>query len=143
MADVNYGFIANTKKKLVDMGDGTHAERQVSALQPISTAVATIANGESLSAAVDLGGWRVAGIVMPASWTAANLTLQTSPDGETYNNRYDRSGTEYTITAAASRSIQIPLDDLLSVRFIKVRSGTSGSPVNQGAERSITLVLVR
>jgi len=27
MADVNYGFIANTKKKLVDMGDGTHAER--------------------------------------------------------------------------------------------------------------------
>jgi hypothetical protein len=51
---------------------------------------------------------------------------------------------EYTVTVGgAARSIKVPFDDLLGVRYLKVRSGTSGVPVNQTADRAITLVAVR
>lgn len=107
---------------------------------------ATIANGTSLSDAIDLKEGELLAISMPSSWTAANLTLQSSKDGgSTWQNVYDKSGTEVTITAAADRYIVLDssLADLLrGVRNLKIRSGTSGAAVNQGAERVIR-VLVR
>lgn len=82
---------------------------------------------------------------MPASWTAANLTLQSSKDGgETWQNVYDKSGTEVTITVAADRYVVLDstLTDLLrGARNLKIRSGTSGAPVNQGAERTIVTMV--
>lgn len=108
----------------------------------VITKTATVALGESLSGAVDCSAGRAARISMPAAWDTANLTFQASADGVTYNNLYDSSGTEYTVTAAASRSILLPLVDFISIRYLKIRSGTSGSAVNQTAARTITLVLV-
>lgn len=101
---------------------------------------ATIANAASLSGSVDLNGRQLVGIMLPAAWTAANLTLQASMDGSTFFNVYAIGGSEYTATVtAASTFIIIPPNDLLGVRYIKLRSGTSGSPVTQGASRTITL----
>lgn len=104
---------------------------------------AAIDNGASLSAAVDLGNNRLSRVVIPAAWTTANLTFQTSADGTTYTDLYDAAGTEYTVTVGgALRSIVIPLADFIGVRYVKVRSGTTGSAVTQGAARSIILVCV-
>lgn len=102
----------------------------------------TIANGASLSGELPVGrGCTVVGIVMPAAWTAANLTFQASHDGTTFNNLYD-NGTEYTITAAISRYIAVDPNKFDSISRLKVRSGTAGAPVNQtGADRAITLVV--
>lgn len=102
---------------------------------------ATIANGESLSNAIDVDGSAVVGIVMPAAWTAANLTLQMSHDDTTYNNVYDEVGAEKTITASTSRYIVLNPADFIGANSVKLRSGTSGTPVNQGAARSIVVVL--
>lgn len=101
----------------------------------------TIANAASLSDAATLNGLLLVGVVMPASWTAANLTFQASVDGTNYFDVYDDSGVERTITAAASRFILIPATDLMSAVKLKVRSGTTGTPVTQGGSRVITLVL--
>ena len=102
---------------------------------------ATIANGEALSDAIAVGrGAVVLGVVMPASWTTANLTFQATVDGTNFFNLYDNA-TEYTVTAAASRVIMINSDITDSLQQIKVRSGTSGTPVNQGAERLLTLIV--
>lgn len=106
-----------------------------------STETATIANGESLSGAVDCGNKRLAGIHMPADWTAADLTFQGSSDGTTFNNLYDKDGVEYTVDAADDRYIIVPLADFIGIRHLKIRSGTSGSAVAQGASRALTLVL--
>lgn len=106
------------------------------------TIIASIAASASLSGAVDLGGARLARILMPSEWTAANLTFQASTDGETFNNLYDQYGTEYTVTAAAARDIIVNLTDFLGVRFLKVRSGIAASAVTQAAAREVTLVLV-
>ncbi len=105
------------------------------------TATATIANGQSLSAAInmyDIGA--LSAIHMPAAWTAADLTFQASADGVTYNNLYNDSGGEYTVTAAAARAIVVNLADFLGIKFLKIRSGTSAVPVAQGADRSLSLV---
>jgi len=112
---------------------------------------ATIAISTSLSDAVNVGqggvpgvplsGFRLVGIVMPAAWTTANLTFQVSHDNVSFNNLYDRSGTEYVVAAAASRAIIIPPLDFYPFTYLKVRSGTSGTPVAQDAARTITLLL--
>lgn len=103
----------------------------------------TIPNGATgLSAAISLGNNRLARIDMPATWVAANLTFQVSADDVTYTNLYDSLGTEYTVIAAASRSILLNLADFLGIRYLKIRSGTASVPVNQTADRALTLGVV-
>lgn len=107
------------------------------------TGSATIANATSLSAAVDLNGGILVAIQMPAAWTAAGLTFQGSYDGTTFYNVYDDAGNELTLTTAAQRYLVFDGDvarNLRGIRHIKVRSGTSGAAVNQGAERVLRLV---
>lgn len=102
---------------------------------------ATIANNAALSGTIDIGTNSLFAIVMPASWTAANLTFQVSADGANFFDLYDDAGTEVTFTAAASRVIQNSNPGRwLGFRYLKVRSGTSGTPVNQGGARSLTII---
>lgn len=79
---------------------------------------------------------------MPASWTTANLTFQVSEDGTTFYDLYNDAGTEYTVTAAANRVLRLTLADWLAVRYMKIRSGTTGSAVNQAAARTLKLGMV-
>jgi hypothetical protein len=58
----------------------------------------------------------------------------------TYDDLYD-SATERSVTAAASRYLAFNIADWVSVRFLKIRSGTAGTPVNQAAARTLTLVV--
>lgn len=110
---------------------------------------AAIASGQSLSDAIDLGGGRLVGIDMPAAWTAANLTFQSSFNGDvqqiaaTWNNVYDDLGVEVVVQAAASRAIRLGNPGLfLGQRWIKIRSGTGAAPVNQAGVRALQLILV-
>ena len=104
----------------------------------VATATFTIDNSGNLSATVFIGNTPVR-ITMPAAWTAAQLTFQVSQDGTTFYNKYDQEGTEFTIEAAALRSIDLDPGEWLAVPYLKIRSGTSGTPVAQNAERLITV----
>lgn len=98
----------------------------------------------SISPEVDIEGYMLAGIHMPAAWDAANLTFQAAPvTGGTFQNIYDDAGIELTMIAAVSRSIALDLlaGVLAPWRFLKIRSGTSGIPVNQASARIVTLAL--
>ena len=104
----------------------------------------TIASGASLSAAVDLGAQTLVGVLISASWTAAGLSFQGSPDGVTYGKLVNQAGTEITAAAlAGGEYVCLDPDALYGTRFIKVRSGTNGTPVNQGADRTLRLVARR
>lgn len=100
----------------------------------------TIASGASLSPEVGMDGYHLIGIVMPAAWTAAAITFQGAADGATYNSVYDNNGTEVTVQASASRHIQLTPSLLSGLSAVKLRSGTAGVPVNQGADRVLGLV---
>ena len=102
----------------------------------------TIASGASLSAAINLQGRTVTGIIMPAAWTTANITFQAAAaEADTFVDVYATGGSEKSVTVAASRYVAIDTTDMLGLHFIKVRSGTTGTPVNQGADRTVTLMV--
>jgi hypothetical protein len=79
---------------------------------------------------------------MPAAWTAAALTFQVSDDaGATWKELLDDTGTAITITGpAAGNRLNVATGDFASAIFLKVRSGTSATPVNQAAARTLTLI---
>jgi len=102
-----------------------------------------IASGASLSEVFDLGQHRLWAIQMPAAWTAAGLTFQASLDGINYFNLFDNNNVEVTWTVAAAQfQYELFPAKWLAIRWLKIRSGTSGAPVNQAAERVLTVVAV-
>ncbi len=103
---------------------------------------ATIDAAAALSGAVNFGGLRLFGIVMPAAWTAAALTFQVSFDeGASWSNLYDANGSEVNVTVAASRAITLDPVVFAAVPMLKVRSGTAAAPVNQTAAAALQLVV--
>jgi len=110
---------------------------------PIAKAVVlpvTIPNGQSLSDAAEIGEGVLLGIQVPALTNAA-LTFQGSHDGVTYQNVFDPAQVEVSIPASTgARFVQAPTT-LNGLPFVKMRSGTSGAPVAQGADRILQLVV--
>ncbi len=114
----------------------------------------TIANNAALSGAADTGGGTVVGIRIPSAWTAAGVGFFTSTDGTSYQQLrvVDTSaappyGTDELELLAAdiptAESIDISLDPswFLCCRYVKVQSQTAGTPVNQGAARTVGLLV--
>jgi len=102
---------------------------------------ATIANGQALSTVVGFGGDYVpVALIMPSAWTAADLTFQASDDAGGFKDIYSAANAELAINVAASRFIPITPTNFQATDRIKIRSGTAGVPVNQAAERVITVV---
>lgn len=101
-------------------------------------ATATILNGQSLSAPIDLANHVLSCIELPSAWTAAVITLQVSSDGVTYRDLWDENG-EVSFQAAANRSIRLSSWGWFAIRYVKIRSGTAAAPVAQAADRVINL----
>lgn len=102
---------------------------------------ALVASGTATSAAVDCGQvYRLKGIYVPA-WTSAGIAFTTSTtSGGTYLPVCNKSGTEYAITAGTGAKFFTVDAEFFHCQYIKVVSGTTGSTVNQGADRTVTLV---
>lgn len=100
-----------------------------------------IASGQSLSGVVDLRGKAFRGVMYPSAWTAADLSIQISPDGTTFGEAFTDpgtgTGTAMALDAAASQVSYLTSPAAIADCFIKLRSGPSGVPVNQGADRDI------
>ncbi|MGV8131611.1 MAG: hypothetical protein ACP5N7_05935 [Candidatus Pacearchaeota archaeon] len=104
----------------------------------ISTAVidSNVAVGDS----IDLADDRLIAIIIPSTWTTANLTFLASLGNGVWYNIYTYDGTELTYTAAASRWLIVKPIDFAGIRYLKIRSGTSGTPVLQADDRDVSLV---
>ncbi|HBY62160.1 MAG TPA: hypothetical protein DEH78_20260 [Solibacterales bacterium] len=113
--------------------------------QALSTTV-VIANAASLSAAGSGKLNKIKAIGIPAAWTAAALTFQVSKDNSTFMNLYDAAGEVSIASAAVVASGVVGLSDNLQAilgewPYFKIRSGTAGTPVAQGADRTLTVYL--
>jgi hypothetical protein len=94
----------------------------------------SIANGASLSNGVQIGAGALVGIILP-TFTSAALSFQSSEDGVTYREAFDAAGVAITV-AATTGNCSLPAPAALKgAPWLKVRSGTSGAPVTQGADR--------
>lgn len=95
----------------------------------------TILATESLSDAFEIGmANNVVVQVDTSAWTAAGITFQVSLDGSAWSDLLNASGEVAFASDAAGRAYQVPAGGF---RYIKVRSGTSGTPVAQAADRTI------
>jgi hypothetical protein len=103
----------------------------------------TISNGTSLSPPVGLGDGTLVGIAMPAGWDAAGLSFQVSIDGGVTFLEMQSSSAAVSFAAAAGQFIAVDPAIWRGVNQIKVRSGTAASPVNQTADRALTLITHR
>ena len=100
----------------------------------------TIASGNSLSAAISIGAKTLVGLQMPAGWDAAGVTFQASYDGgTTFGDVHNAAGEFAVASVAAGQFVGIDPAIWRGVTTIKVRSGTSAAPVNQTADRVVTL----
>ena len=100
---------------------------------------ALIANGTALSAAVGLGDGTLCGIAMPTTWDAASLSFQVSVDGGVTWGEMQTITAAVSVTAAAGQYIALDPAIWRGINHIKVRSGTLAAPVNQSADRTLTL----
>lgn len=103
----------------------------------------TIAESASLSSEVRIPeGMFLAGIQIPSVWTSANITFQASIDGATYTDVYEIDGSELMVTVGgASRMVVFGPQAWPGFRFIKLRSGTTATPVVQAAARTLNLAI--
>lgn len=138
--DLAKTVLDNILARLGVMVAGTSADPDFAVAPPPTSGTVTITSGTSLSGALQVDG-KLAGIIMPASWTTAALTFLGSPDGVTYAPIYD-AGIERSVSVLAGQMVLLSLSDWLAVKFVKVRSGTAAAAVNQAADRALTLLKV-
>lgn len=99
----------------------------------------TSTGGDANNGIIDLTKKALVGIQFPSAWTTANITFLASTDGgTTFNDLYDDLGTERSVGAIASRTITLDPTKFMGCTHLKIRSGTSATPVNQGASRTIS-----
>lgn len=100
---------------------------------------ATIASGATESDAIDLGGYALAALHMPAAFTGSAITVMAAPTlTGTYQALYADS-VQVSLEVAASRVVAFGGDEAMAIaacRFIKLVSGSA-----EAAARSITLLL--
>lgn len=111
---------------------------QSTQFQPVITSnLSTIvADGDTVSSAVDLSGTTLAGILFPAEYDGASITLQASNSySGSYVDVYDAAGTAFTITAGASRMVMIEPSKVAGIQYMKIETN-----IAQTGDTSFTLL---
>src|SRR5580765_2347328 len=97
----------------------------------ISTVVATIPSRGSITPAIAITG-PIVGMIMPAAWTPAVVTVQGSSDGTNFFDVYDGvTAKELAFNLKPGSMAAIIANRMCCFTSIKLRSGTSALPVMQ------------
>jgi hypothetical protein len=111
---------------------------------PVTVTIPLAGGVYELSTAVDLSAAKFIGIIMPATWVTAVLTFQVCPTiNGTFTDLYDDNGVEVSVSVAQGKAytLNVAMWKLAPWRYVKFRSGTTATPVDQTASRAITVVL--
>lgn len=104
-----------------------------------STQTATIANGQTVSGAIDCGYGALCALESPAAFDAANISFQGSVDGVVYYPIYFDDGTLYSVTVGTLSAVRaFALDYTKFVAFRHIKLVASGATA---AARTWTCVL--
>lgn len=107
---------------------------------------ATIASGASVSSLVTIPNRCMpVAIVIPGTWTAADLAVEMTLDnGTSYSDLRDKTGAKVVlVVTAATDTIQLDVLQWFWMKTFRLISETSGSAVNQSGARSLTVLCAR
>lgn len=100
---------------------------------------ATIANGASVSGAVEIVGrninYEMGSLVLDGTYTNTSFDLQVEIDG-TWFNIFDTYGTKFSVSVADGKH-SLPADVFKDVNKVRVKGAS-----NEGAERTVKFLLV-
>ncbi len=114
---------------------------------------AVVPGGQNLSAAVNLRGYVLKGLMFPSDWTTADVSFQAAraESGEYLDVYGDNDQAVVVDVSGSSRYVVLSgyvgtanrgwAEALAGVDFLKVRSGTPAAPVNQVGNKTVTLIL--
>lgn len=107
--------------------------------------IITIANGESLSGALDVLGWEVVSIEQAANTEGTTFSAQGSLDGIVFADiQTDAAEWSAVKSATAAQVIYLPQDKRLrGFSQIKIRTGLSGAATNQTGAATLKVGLVQ
>jgi hypothetical protein len=101
----------------------------------LTQVTAVIANGQTVSGAVNLADRLPVALQMPAAFTGASVSFQGSFDGTTFQAVFV-GGAAYSELVAASENVVLDSSMFLGFRQIKVVSASA-----EGAARSVVVLL--
>ncbi len=106
---------------------------------------------QALSGAFDLGEKKMVALEMPEAWSGSTITFQAKANTrdeshpvEDWDDVYDDTGTEVSVTVGANRVVVIGTvtkSAIGALRHLRIRSGTSASPFNQNPTREIKIIV--
>lgn len=101
----------------------------------------TIGAAASVSSAVDLGlDGVLSAVITDSAWDTAGIQIEGSADGTNYFPVFDNGTLVGVTSAVASKMYSIEPKQVLSARYVRVRSGTSASPVVQADSTTLTII---
>ena len=98
-----------------------------------------IESGAAVTAAIELKLRHLVAILLPDTWTAANISLQGSYNGVDFFDIHDEDGEYVNDQAAADVMLSIAPEIAAGCSHIIIRSGVKATPVNQAAERALVV----
>lgn len=102
----------------------------------------TIADGESLSDAIDLKMHQIVAIDLPSNFTGSGITFQVSMDSAgTFLNYYDNAGEVLVAATAGTRVVLDPSRHVGLGRYLKVRANAAATPQEQSADISLQIIV--
>lgn len=107
----------------------------------------TIANAAATSGAIEMNGRRLAAVIGPTAWTAADISFEVQDTASNWRKVVDSAGALVKITGvatAASEYMFAPeIADRLVAHWLRIVSSNTASEadVNQGAARTLLAVL--
>ena len=113
-----------------------------------SKVTVTIANAAATSSSFKLAGQRIAAIVVPSAWTAADITFEIAEPAGTWVKVVDQAGALVKMTGVATAASECQLlpeiaDRMVAHGLIRLASTNTASEadINQGAARSLVVIL--
>lgn len=102
-----------------------------------------IDEGQSLSQVIDLWGFRLFSIEIPDGFEGSEITFLSSSDGEDLMDVYNDDGDEISLSVDDGRVVTIDANagSIASLRYIQIRSGTTGAPQVQTSKRTLKLIM--
>jgi hypothetical protein len=101
----------------------------------------TIAAGQSLSDKANCSAGAMIRITVPKEFAGDSLTFMVSTDGNFFNDLYDAEGNEITIVAKPDTGVVLQDSWVKSIPYIKFRSGTRESPVEQDQDCKFAIAI--
>lgn len=100
--------------------------------------------GQSVSAIQNIGNRVPLAFAVSANWTAASVSLETSFDSVTFYDVQNQDGLEVSIPVSTGNIVMLSATSLLGIgSYLRVRSGSSSTAVNQSNAATVTVQLAR